>query len=217
MKNSIVLLYFVGLLFGAYMFRPESAAGLPPQSLIFPAIVALFLASVLTNAITFAVCKVLGMDLVGVCVGVGFSTSLFTWRGIEFRVGMLPLSDFAIDYFYQESGFRQWMVSALPSLIMIGLGVCLGQLRDPVFDMGATLMLWNYPAYTLVALMALALMASGMMNAITFFNKNCDESPFSVYAYMFILFYMFVGVIMAVSKNMDAIKNFLYAGWGVAC
>lgn len=217
MKNSIILLYFVGLLFGAYVFRPESAAGLPPQSLIFPAIVALFLASVLTDAITFAVCKVLGVELVGVCVGVGFSTSLFTWHGVEFRVGMLPLSDFSIDYFYLESGFRQWMVWAFPSLIMIGLGVCLGQLRDSVFDMGATLMLWNYPAYTLVALMALALMASGMVNTMMFFNKHCDAYPSLADFYMFLLYSLPFGVAMAVAKNMDAIKTFLYAGWGAAC
>lgn len=212
MNKLVFLLYLAGLIAGVYVFQPENATNLPPQSLVFPAIVTLYLASGLMCAVSLAVGRALRIFPDGIYVG-DWTVVLYPWHYLTFCIGLLPISCSVYLDNYNPKKDKGWVVTLLTSLATVALGVCLGYLRNCVFGAAATLTLWNYPAYTLLAMMSLSVILQGVMSGILCLIDCAYWSRHFAPVFLFVALSAFAGLLMTMASHWDALVNYLYAGW----
>lgn len=212
MKKLVFLLYLAGLIAGVYVFQPENATNLPPQSLIFPSIVALYLASGLMCAVCFAVSRALRIFPDVLYVG-NWTVAVYPWHYMTFCIGLLPIScSVYLDNYNPQKG-KEWVVTLPSSLAMVALGLCLVCLRNYVFGTAATLTLWNYPAYTLLAMMSLSIILQGVMSGIQYMIDCAYWSRHFAPVFLFVVLSAFAGLLVTVASHWDALVNYLYVGW----
>lgn len=203
----IGLLILVGV---SYFLRPDEAGVLTVKSVIVPFILSCYIAAALCAIIIGIYCKFCGVELVGISVGIPVVDLIGQIGRVELYIGLLPLPDMAVDNFSNLKGLTRWVVTSMPSVIIIVVGFALGALRNYFYTTSPEVDIFGIPVYSLVALLALACIFMGVLNEINMQNKMIEMCPEGEAIYRMVIYSILICTAIVVYNNWEFIKHFIY-------
>lgn len=171
---AIVIAALAGL---GYYLAPAPGEPLTVKSLIVPAIVTMYAASVIMYAVIWVIsyfCRI----PVGLSAGTLKNILLIRGKRCSLYTGIVPVCDIDIPTDLINKPGLNWTVTALPSVIMILGGLKIENLRDYFFETPDRLMpLLGIPYFTFFALLVLSCIAVGVILELLQNQKVMDAFP----------------------------------------
>lgn len=195
------------------VLAPKAGVPLRGWNLVPAVLVAAYVATAVHVVFTYIICKMLGVKLIAMSIGNGGYNPLCRISGVLLCAGILPLPDYTIDGYYALKMWPRWMVSTIPSLLVLAIGFVISYFHGLALEDPANPELMGMPLYTCLAVIAISCFMVSYITTMLYNAKGVDEDPACAPVYYFFIMALGVGLGSLVFSNIELINSYIYAPW----